>query len=132
LTISSCHYQHLPLHLLQPKELVQPSVQDQEAQSRLNTKNPEKARINLTQRSCNPRPAAAAHLTSLSLFNPQPQIMNGSQIKQAAIQKAKQVASASTSNGNSNKKRKKELKPIITTEGHQDAEMASSNQAGAG
>jgi serine/threonine-protein kinase SRPK3 len=59
--------------------------------------------------------------------------MNGSHIKQAAIQKAKQVANAS--NGNANKKRKKELKPIITTEGQQDAEgasnMASSNQASA-
>jgi serine/threonine-protein kinase SRPK3 len=51
--------------------------------------------------------------------------MNGSQIKQAAIQKAKQVASTA-SNGNANKKRKKELKPIITTEGApQDAESAS-------
>jgi serine/threonine-protein kinase SRPK3 len=62
--------------------------------------------------------------------------MNGSHIKQAAIQKAKQVANAS--NGNANKKRKKELKPIITNEGQQqqDAEsapnMASSNQASAG
>jgi len=60
--------------------------------------------------------------------------MNGSHIKQAAINKAKQVANAS--NGNTtNKKRKKELKPIITTEGQQDAEgasnMASSNQASA-
>jgi serine/threonine-protein kinase SRPK3 len=61
--------------------------------------------------------------------------MNGSHIKQAAIQKAKQVASAG--NGNANKKRKKELKPIITTDGPpgQDAEsasnMASSNQAAA-
>jgi serine/threonine-protein kinase SRPK3 len=63
--------------------------------------------------------------------------MNGSQIKQAAIQKAKQVANTA-SNGNANKKRKKELKPIITTEGQQqkDAEgasnMAASNQASAG
>jgi serine/threonine-protein kinase SRPK3 len=62
--------------------------------------------------------------------------MNGSHIKQAAINKAKQVANAG--NGNANKKRKKELKPIITTEGQQqqDAEsaptMASSNQAPAG
>jgi len=63
--------------------------------------------------------------------------MNGSHIKQAAIQKAKQVANAG--NGNANKKRKKELKPIITTEGQQqqqDAESAqsipSSNQASAG
>jgi hypothetical protein len=61
--------------------------------------------------------------------------MNGSQIKQAAIQKAKQVT-ANVSNGGATKKRKKELKPIITTEGQQDAEsasnMASSNQASAG
>ena len=73
--------------------------------------------------------------------------MNGSHIKQAAIQKAKQVANAS--NGNANKKRKKELKPIITTEGQQDktqaqaqekdaegasatSNMASSNQPAAG
>jgi hypothetical protein len=56
--------------------------------------------------------------------------MNGSHIKQAAIQKAKQVATVS--NGNASKKRKKELKPIITTEGPQDGEGASdmpSNQA---
>lgn len=64
--------------------------------------------------------------------------MNGSHIKQAAINKAKQVANVG--NGNTNKKRKKELKPIITTEGQQqqqqDAEsaanMASSNQASTG
>jgi len=49
--------------------------------------------------------------------------MNGSQIKQAAIQKAKQVASAAnTSNGNAAKKRKKDLKPIITTDSGHDAE----------
>ncbi|KAH8752184.1 kinase-like domain-containing protein [Hyaloscypha finlandica] len=54
--------------------------------------------------------------------------MNGSHIKQAAIQKAKQVANAS--NGNANKKRKKELKPIITTEGQQ--EKAQSQSTGAG
>lgn len=46
--------------------------------------------------------------------------MNGSQITQAAIQKAKQVANPS--NGNASKKRKKELKPIITTDGAQDHE----------
>jgi hypothetical protein len=43
---------------------------------------------------------------------------------------------ANVSNGGATKKRKKELKPIITTEGQQDAEsasnMASSNQASAG
>jgi hypothetical protein len=48
--------------------------------------------------------------------------MNGSHIKQAAIQKAKQVANVS--NGNASKKRKKELKPIITTEG-QEADPSS-------
>lgn len=70
--------------------------------------------------------------------------MNGSQIKAAAIQKAKQVAHSTggnnnnsttttttnaASNGNANKKRKKELKPIITTEGQQDteSETAQSN-----
>jgi hypothetical protein len=47
--------------------------------------------------------------------------MNGSQIKQAAIQKAKSVA-AGASNGNASKKRKKDLKPIITTEGNQESE----------
>jgi len=60
--------------------------------------------------------------------------MNGSQIKAAAIQKAKQVANTA-SNGNANKKRKKELKPIITTEGQQDAEgadMAGSVSTSAG
>lgn len=46
--------------------------------------------------------------------------MNGSHIKQAAIQKAKQVANAP--NGNASKKRKKDLKPIITTDGQQDTE----------
>lgn len=50
--------------------------------------------------------------------------MNGSQPTQAAIQKAKQVANAS--NGNATKKRKKELKPIITTDGANDAEGADS------
>jgi serine/threonine-protein kinase SRPK3 len=62
--------------------------------------------------------------------------MNGSHIKQAAIQKAKQVANTA-SNGNATKKRKKDLKPIITTESQQQqdadsAAMASSNQASAG
>ncbi|KAH8816778.1 kinase-like domain-containing protein [Xylogone sp. PMI_703] len=60
--------------------------------------------------------------------------MNGTHIKQAAIQKAKQVANVS--NGNANKKRKKDLKPIITTDEPQDAEgvsnMSSNNQATAG
>ncbi|THZ34536.1 serine/threonine protein kinase, CMGC family [Aureobasidium pullulans] len=48
-----------------------------------------------------------------------PSKMNGSDIKKAAIQKAKQVAQSATSaaNGtNGKKRRKQELKPIVTTE----------------
>ncbi|RKF51426.1 Protein kinase dsk1 [Golovinomyces cichoracearum] len=58
--------------------------------------------------------------------------MNGSQIKQAAIHKAKQAAHAS--NGSASKKRKKEiLKPIVTTEGDHNSESPSStNQVAAG
>ncbi|GAB7346731.1 hypothetical protein MBLNU459_g1841t1 [Dothideomycetes sp. NU459] len=52
--------------------------------------------------------------------------MNGSDIKKAAINKAKQVANAAASNGNGGKKRRKqELKPIITTE-QQKAHEANS------
>lgn len=51
--------------------------------------------------------------------------MNGEQIKQAAISKAKKVASAASSNGSSSnngkKRRKQDLKPIITTEQQQVA-----------
>jgi hypothetical protein len=52
---------------------------------------------------------------------PAPPKMNGSDIKKAAIQKAKQVAhsAASAANGTNNtakKRRKQELKPIITSE----------------
>ncbi|KAI9848601.1 MAG: serine/threonine protein kinase, CMGC group [Sclerophora amabilis] len=43
--------------------------------------------------------------------------MNGDTIKKAAINKAKQVAGAA--NGNGGKKRRKDLKPIITTENQQ-------------
>jgi len=45
--------------------------------------------------------------------------MNGSDIKKAAIQKAKQVAHSATNaaNGSNGKKRRKqELKPIVTSE----------------
>lgn len=56
--------------------------------------------------------------------------MNGSQVTQAAIQKAKQVAN--TSNGNASKKRKKELKPIITTDGAHDPEGADVASSSAG
>tara|TARA_R110002060_G_scaffold12277_7_gene17600 strand:+ start:421 stop:615 length:195 start_codon:yes stop_codon:yes gene_type:complete len=64
--------------------------------------------------------------------------MNGSSIKEAAIKKAKSVANSANGGGNQlNKKRKKELKPIITTEAQQhDAEggptAMASNQASAG
>lgn len=54
--------------------------------------------------------------------------MNGSDIKKAAINKAKQVASAANNaaNGNAGKKRRKgqDLKPIITTEGQQSADAS--------
>lgn len=54
--------------------------------------------------------------------------MNGNDIKKAAINKAKQVASAANNaaNGNGGKKRRKgqDLKPIITTEGQQAAEQS--------
>lgn len=54
--------------------------------------------------------------------------MNGSQIKQAAIQKAKQVATAATTaNGNAAKKRKKDLKPIITTDAGQESELSATS-----
>ena len=53
-------------------------------------------------------------------------MMNGGDIKKAAINKAKQVASAANNatNGNGGKKRRKgtDLKPIITTEGPQSAD----------
>ncbi|MCJ1356290.1 MAG: serine/threonine protein kinase, CMGC group [Icmadophila ericetorum] len=58
--------------------------------------------------------------------------MNGGDIKKAAINKAKQVASAANSaaNGNGGKKRRKggDLKPIITTEGPQ-SDQGSANSA---
>ena len=55
-------------------------------------------------------------------------MMNGGDIKKAAINKAKQVATAANNaaNGNGTKKRKKgtDLKPIITTDGVQSAEAS--------
>jgi serine/threonine-protein kinase SRPK3 len=57
--------------------------------------------------------------------------MNGTDIKKAAINKAKQVAQAA--NGNGGKKRRKggDLKPIITTEQRksQEASPASSTHS---
>ena len=61
-------------------------------------------------------------------------MMNGGDIKKAAINKAKQVATAANNaaNGNNGKKRRKgtDLKPIITTEGPQSTDgspVASAN-----
>lgn len=55
--------------------------------------------------------------------------MNGNEsLKQAAINKAKQVANMSAQNGQNNgkKRRKQDLKPIITTE-QQAAAQAAGN-----
>ena len=57
--------------------------------------------------------------------------MNGSEIKKAAINKAKQVANAANNatNGNGGKKRRKgqDLKPIITTEASKSADPSPNN-----
>lgn len=57
--------------------------------------------------------------------------MNGNDIKKAALNKAKQVASAANNvaNGNGGKKRRKvqDLKPIITTEDQQSADAGPNN-----
>ena len=57
-------------------------------------------------------------------------MMNGGDMKKAAINKAKQVATAANNaaNGNGGKKRRKgqDLKPIITTDGPQSAEPSPS------
>ena len=62
-------------------------------------------------------------------------MMNGTDIKKAAINKAKQVANAANNaaNGNGQKKRRKgtDLKPIITTESQQSAEASPSSAAAA-
>ncbi len=54
--------------------------------------------------------------------------MNGSDIKKAAISKAKQAVTAANNaaNGNGGKKRRKggDLKPIITTEDQQNADAS--------
>ena len=54
--------------------------------------------------------------------------MNGTDIKKAAVSKAKQVAAAANNaaNGNGTKKRRKggDLKPIITTEDQQNADSS--------
>lgn len=57
-------------------------------------------------------------------------MMNGADIKKAAINKAKQVAQAA--NGNTGKKRRKgqDLKPIITTEGQTKNQDSPASAAG--
>ena len=53
--------------------------------------------------------------------------MNGTDIKKAAINKAKQVAQAANGNGGKKRRKGQDLKPIITTEkqASQDASPAS-------
>lgn len=53
--------------------------------------------------------------------------MNGTDIKKAAINKAKQVAQAANGNGGKKRRKGQDLKPIITTEqqGSQNASPAS-------
>lgn len=59
--------------------------------------------------------------------------MNGSDIKKAAISKAKQAVTAANNaaNGNGGKKRRKggDLRPIITTEDQQNANANASPQS---
>jgi hypothetical protein len=54
--------------------------------------------------------------------------MNGTDMKKAAINKAKQVAQAANSNGGKKRRKGQDLKPIITTEnqGNQNASPAGS------
>lgn len=57
--------------------------------------------------------------------------MNGTDIKKAAFNKAKQVAHAAAANGNGGKKRRKgqDLKPIITTEKSQSQDASPAGSA---
>jgi serine/threonine-protein kinase SRPK3 len=57
--------------------------------------------------------------------------MNGTDIKKAAINKAKQVAQAANGNGGKKRRKGQDLKPIITTEqqASQNAQNASSSPA---
>ncbi len=57
-------------------------------------------------------------------------MMNGENIKKAAINKAKQVANAAA-NGNAGKKRRKgqDLKPIITMEGPDGQEKSGTEKS---
>ncbi|PQE05632.1 cmgc srpk kinase protein [Rutstroemia sp. NJR-2017a BBW] len=58
--------------------------------------------------------------------------MNGAQIKNAAIAKAKQQIANAASNGNAKKRKKDSLKPIITTEQDGESSQMASHQAHAG
>jgi serine/threonine-protein kinase SRPK3 len=55
--------------------------------------------------------------------------MNGTDMKKAAINKAKQVAHAANSNGGKKRRKGQDLKPIITTEnqGNQNTSPAGSS-----
>ena len=60
--------------------------------------------------------------------------MNGNDIKKAAIHKAKQVATAANnaangSNGGKKRRKGQDLKPIITTEDQQSANISSNSVA---
>jgi serine/threonine-protein kinase SRPK3 len=52
--------------------------------------------------------------------------MNGTDIKKAAINKAKQVAQAANGNGGKKRRKGQDLKPIITTEQQGSSQNASS------
>lgn len=56
-------------------------------------------------------------------------MMNGTDIKKAAINKAKQVAQAANGNGGKKRRKGQDLKPIITTE-QQKSQEASPASAG--
>ncbi|EOA82382.1 uncharacterized protein SETTUDRAFT_164961 [Exserohilum turcica Et28A] len=58
--------------------------------------------------------------------------MNGTDMKKAAINKAKQVAQAANSNGGKKRRKGQDLKPIITSEGQAGAPNASSPSGSTG
>ena len=55
--------------------------------------------------------------------------MNGDTIKKAAINKAKQVASAANGNGGKKRRKGQDLKPIITIENQDPQEKANAGGA---
>ena len=57
--------------------------------------------------------------------------MNGDTIKKAAINKAKQVASAANGNGGKKRRKGQDLKPIITIENQDPQEKANAGSAAA-